>query len=61
MIYIAKRYNVQARRKKESKWTEWTLVDDFNDAIRHCKRVEELGYDARIVDEKSRLREICRV
>ncbi len=46
-----KRYSVQAKRKNTNeKWTDWTLVDDYDAAVKHAARVEALGYDAQIID-----------
>ena len=45
-----KRYCVQAKRKNTNeKWSEWTNVNNYNDAERHACHVEELGYAAKIV------------
>lgn len=49
--YKQKRYRVQAKRKDERKWTEWTVVDNYDDAVRHRNRAEELGYCSRIIDK----------
>lgn len=46
-----KRYCVQAKRKNtDEKWTDWTLVDDYESAEKHAARIEALGYDAQIID-----------
>lgn len=52
--YKHKRFTVQAKRKNEKKWTEWTIVDDYESASKHAKRVEEIGYDAKIIDKGER-------
>lgn len=50
--YKYKRYAIQAKRKgTKGKWTEWTLADDYDDAVKHRNRAEELGYCARIIDK----------
>jgi len=46
----SKRYTVQAKRITETKWSEWTKVDTYEDAVKHSKHIEELGYEARIID-----------
>lgn len=46
-----KRYQVQAKRKNTNEaWTDWTLVDDYDAAVKHAARIEALGYDAQIID-----------
>lgn len=46
-----KRYNVRAKRKNtDEKWTDWTLVDDYESAEKHAARIEALGYEAKIID-----------
>lgn len=46
-----KRYSVQAKRKNTNEaWTDWTSVDDYDAALKHANRVEELGYSAQIID-----------
>lgn len=50
--YRSKRYIVQAKRKDTSeRWTEWTILDDYDEAVRHADRAAELGYDSRIIDK----------
>ena len=50
--YKHKRFSVQAKRKDTAeKWSDWTIVDDYDDAVEHCKRIEKLGYESRIVDK----------
>lgn len=45
-----KKYIVQAKRRgKKEEWTEWTNVDDYEEAVKHAKRAEQAGYDTRIV------------
>jgi RNA polymerase-binding transcription factor DksA len=58
--YRHKRYKVQARRKDEQNWTEWTIVDNYDDAVKHAKRAEEAGYCARIIDKEQEMnQETC--
>lgn len=46
-----KRYSVQAKRKNTNEaWTDWTIVDDYDAAVKHAARIEALGYDAQIID-----------
>lgn len=53
--YKRRRYAVQARRKDTAeRWSEWTAVDDYDDAVKHRNRAAELGYCARIVDKRER-------
>lgn len=48
-MIVAKRYLVQAKRKNSKEpWTDWTTVDDYDRAVEHAKRVEELGYCSKI-------------
>ena len=51
--YKHKRFLIQAKRPTDKKWSEWTRVDDFEEAVKHSKRAEELGYCARILDKES--------
>lgn len=46
-----KRYQVQAKRKDESKkkWAEWTEENHYKDAIVHAKRIEALGHCGRVI------------
>lgn len=46
------RYIVYAKRKDETKWSEWTPTDDVNGLEKHVNRIRELGYDAKIADTK---------
>lgn len=52
--YKHKRFDVRAKRKHEQKWTEWTVVDNYEDAVKHAKRVEEVGFEAKIIDKGER-------
>lgn len=46
-----RKYNVQARRKfTDEGWTDWTSVDDFEEAIKQKKKAEDAGFGARIID-----------
>ena len=48
--FESKRYCVRAKRRNtKEKWSEWTNVDNYRDAVRHACHVEELGYAAKIV------------
>ena len=50
--YRYKRYIIQAKRKgKNQAWTDWTLVDNYDDAVKHAKKIKEIGYRSRIVDK----------
>jgi hypothetical protein len=56
-----KRYNIRAKRKdKDEPWTEWTCVDNYQDAIKHMVKIEELGFKSKIIpsDEVRALWEI---
>lgn len=47
-----KRYLVQAKRKGTNEmWTDWTIVDDYDAAVKHAEKVAELGYCAQIIDK----------
>lgn len=47
------KYCVQAKRKNtKEKWSEWTRVDNYEDAVRHSKNVENLGYRSKIVERR---------
>lgn len=46
-----KRYSVQAKRKNtKEKWSDWTRVDTYEDAVKHSEYVENLGYCSKIID-----------
>ena len=54
-----KRYCVKAKRKNTNeKWTEWTNVDNYSDAVRHACKVEEIGYAAKIVVKDKAVEEL---
>lgn len=38
------------RKNTDEKWTDWTLVDDYESAEKHAARIEALGYEAKIID-----------
>ena len=45
-----KRYTILAkRRNSKEKWSDWTDVGNYRDAVNHACKVEELGYAAKIV------------
>ena len=51
-----KRYLVQAKRiDTDEEWTEWTDVDDYEEALMHAQRARDDGYDARIVYNTERI------
>lgn len=53
--YRHKRFSVEAKRKgTDEKWSEWTIVDDYDEAVKHRNRAAELGYCARIIDTGER-------
>lgn len=57
--YEYKRYDVQAKRKNaKEKWSEWTSVDNYLEAVRHACHVEELGYAAKIVVKDEAVEEL---
>ena len=46
------RYDVKAKRKDTNeKFTEWTSTNSLEEAERHAKRIEELGYLSQIIDK----------
>ena len=50
-----KRYRIDAKRKDTKEpWSSWTTVSNYEDAVKHAKRVEELCHLARIVDKQER-------
>ena len=54
-----KRYSIQAKRKNtKERWSEWTNVNDYEDAVRHARHVEELGYAAKIVVKDKTVEEL---
>ena len=57
--FESKRYSVQAKRKDTNeKWTEWTSVDNYLEAVRHACHVEEVGYAANIVVKDKAVEEL---
>ncbi len=55
-----KRFVIQAKRPTDKEWSEWTRVDDYDEAAKHAKRAEELGYCSRIIDnEQAMNQETC--
>jgi hypothetical protein len=48
-----KRYNVQAKRKDtDEPWTDWTSVNDYQDALKHARYAKKVGYLSRIIDRE---------
>lgn len=44
------RYFIKAKRKNTNeKWTDWTAVDNYEEAVGHVEKVREIGYDAKLV------------
>lgn len=51
MSYESKRFRVLARRMfSREPWTEWTQVNNYDDAVMHAKRGEAVGFEAKISD-----------
>lgn len=48
------RYAVYARRVDEKNWSDWCRVPTLDNAEKHCDRVRELGYKAKIYDTKNK-------
>lgn len=48
------RYAVYARRVDEKNWSDWCRVPTLDNAEKHCDRVRELGYKAKIYDTKDK-------
>lgn len=46
---MCKRYDIQARKKTQKTWSEWTSADYYAEAEEHLHRIKELGYDGQIV------------
>lgn len=45
------RYEIKAKRKDSNEpWTNWTKVNDYDRALHHVAHIEELGYEAMIID-----------
>ena len=54
-----KRYIVQAKRKNSNeKWSEWTNINNYREAVRHARHVDELGFDAKIVVKDKAVEEL---
>lgn len=51
--YRHKRYLIQAKRPTDEEWSEWTRVDDFDEAVKHARHAEEVGFCSRIIDKKA--------
>ena len=50
-VHWLKRFVIQAKRKDTAEeWTEWTNVDEYDEALIHAQRAREAGYLARIID-----------
>jgi hypothetical protein len=44
------RYYIQAKRKgSDEKWSEWTEINDYQEAIYQVEWVCEVGYDSKLV------------
>ena len=48
-MFGVNRYDVLARRNDNDRWTDWTKVDNYQKALEHMQRAEDLGYQAKIV------------
>lgn len=51
-MHVLKNYDVDAKRKNQNKWTNWTKTDSYEEAVRYKEQIESLGYDARIVERR---------
>lgn len=50
--YQARRYKVEAKRDPaDSEWTDWTMVDDYEEAVRQLDIIRSLSFCGRIVDK----------
>ena len=50
--YIGRRYRIQAKRNhKDAEWTDWTLTNDYGEAVRQIDIIRSLGFFGRIVDQ----------
>ncbi len=53
-----KRYDIQAKRNEpKSRWSDWAIADNYDDAVKHMCRAAELGYCSRIIDRGERANE----
>jgi hypothetical protein len=52
LSYDYKRFSVLARRRStRGAWSNWTEVNNFDDAVKQAKKAEAAGYEAKIVDK----------
>ena len=45
---MCKRYNIVARKKNATTWSEWTSTDEYGRATEHLEKIEELGFDGKL-------------
>ena len=56
------RYTVKAKRKDSNEqWTDWTDVNNYQDAVNHACKVEEAGYLAKIVVREKQIEELWEI
>ena len=54
-----KRYTVLAKRRDaHGRWTDWTDTNNYQQAVNHACRVEELGYSANIVVNENQIEKL---
>ena len=44
-----------AKRKHTNEpWSDWTMVDDYDEAVKTYERIKELGFDAKMIDRREK-------
>ena len=61
-FYKETRYDVQAKRRDSNeKWSEWTKVNSYREALKHAKHIMELGYLPNIVVKDVAVQELWEI
>ena len=47
-----KRFSIYAKRRKDEKWSPWTICDKYEDAKEQAMKARSAGYLSKIVDGK---------
>lgn len=50
--YKERRYKVEAKRDPaDIEWTDWTVTDDYEEAVKQIDTIRSLGFCGRIIDK----------
>lgn len=47
-----KQYHIKVKRNpNDSVWSDWTITDDYYEALRQLEKIKEIGFCGKIVDK----------